>query len=241
VLQIPPELAKGHASATKTPEQLAVAWAETFEYFGRLQSSDRVLDIGCGPGRMAIGIGERFGWTNDYLGFEIKREDVAFAQAEITSRHPGFRFVHLDIANGFYNPQGAIDPTDVRFPADDGSADFAFATSVFTHMTASSTEHYLAEARRVVRAGGTLFATFFLLNDASEMGSAAGNSRFHFQHPYGGGLVLFPDRPLKGIAFPLQWAVDAFRQAGFKKVEHYQGASTGYLQGRHAQNILIGR
>jgi 2-polyprenyl-3-methyl-5-hydroxy-6-metoxy-1,4-benzoquinol methylase len=36
-------------------------WVETFELWADLNTKDRVLDVGCGPGRMAIAIREKFG------------------------------------------------------------------------------------------------------------------------------------------------------------------------------------
>ncbi len=135
-------------------------FAETFEMFGGLKGSDRVLDIGCGAGRMAIGIGERYGWTNRLTGFDIIKVDVDVCRQGITGRHPNFQFHHVDAWNGHYNSEGTVQPHEVVFPAADGSIDFAFATSVFTHMFRREVAHYLAECLRVLRPGGTLLGVY---------------------------------------------------------------------------------
>ncbi|MGZ4386855.1 MAG: methyltransferase domain-containing protein, partial [Gaiellaceae bacterium] len=49
----------------------------------------------------------------------------------------------------------------------DRSFDFAFATSVFTHVLPETLRRYLHETRRVLRGGGILLSTFFLINEAA--------------------------------------------------------------------------
>ncbi|HYO74863.1 MAG TPA: class I SAM-dependent methyltransferase [Thermoanaerobaculia bacterium] len=125
-----------------------------------LKSTDRVLDIGCGVGRVAIPL-TRYLSGGSYEGFDVVKSWVRWCRRHITSRHPSFRFTHASIYNSHYNRRGTPVET-FRFPYPDQSFDFAFATSLFTHLSPAGAKNYLREAGRVLRPGGTLCATFFL-------------------------------------------------------------------------------
>jgi hypothetical protein len=93
----------------------------------------------------------------------VQADDIAFCQKDITSAHPNFRFHHFDLDNSHGNKSGAQDATSVRFPADDKSIDFVFATGIYTHFMSSDVAHYLRETARVrfgfpfIAEGGTCF------------------------------------------------------------------------------------
>jgi SAM-dependent methyltransferase len=131
---------------------------------GNLQPGQRVLDIGCGVGRVAIPLTRLLSSGGSYDGFDIVKRWIRWCRRNITPRYPNFRFVHADIYNSHYNRSG-VPAAQFRFPYADASFDLAFATSVFTHLDVEAMRNYLAEAQRVLRPGGTLLATFFLLDD----------------------------------------------------------------------------
>jgi len=132
-----------------------------------LVPSDDVLDVGCGFGRMARPM---VGWLQGrYEGFDVAPEPIEWCRSRIARRNPSFGFSLLDIANDVYNPDGSASAAAVRFPYDDDSFDFAVLTSVFTHLVAPELLRYLDELSRVVRPGGTVFATYFLLDPEVEL------------------------------------------------------------------------
>ena len=139
-----------------------------------LRSGDRVLDVGCGVGRTAIPLTSYLSPDGGYEGFDIWPEAIDWCRNEISSRFPHFRFSVVDLFNGAYNPQGAVSPSSFTFPYADDEFDLAILYSVFTHMLAGDLEHYLDELARVLKKGGRVVATFFLLNDHSlgELASA---------------------------------------------------------------------
>lgn len=239
-IDIPSPLTVNHGGSPEEARKIGAKWAETFEQLGGLQGGQSILDIGCGPGRMAIAIGERFDWDNIYTGFEIVRADVAFAQREISRAHPNFNFVHIDAYNVQYNPKGRIAPTDVRFPAEDGSIDFCFATSIFTHLFAADSAHYVREAARVTR--GTFLSTWFVLDDAFPAALEAGTSRFAFPHRDADG-VAFEHADAVAAAVGHDWAAIQryFADAGLSCQMH-RGAWRGDSKGaRHSQDIIVAR
>ena len=125
-----------------------------------LQPNHRVLDIGSGIGRVAIPLTEYMSREGSYEGFDVTGSWVRWCRRNITPAHPNFRFTHVSVSNSHYG-RGGVDPSEFRFPYPDASFDFAFAMSVFTHMTLDGVRNYLAEAHRVLHPGGTLVASFF--------------------------------------------------------------------------------
>src|SRR5436190_20773342 len=105
-----------------------------FTALGRLEASHRVLDVGCGCGRMAIPLTRYLDATGSYEGFDIAATAIDYCRRQITPRHPNFRFKVADIHNGTYNPAGRTSAANFAFPYEQGEFDFAFATSVFTHL-----------------------------------------------------------------------------------------------------------
>jgi SAM-dependent methyltransferase len=130
-----------------------------------------VLDVGCGVGRIAIALIPVLGPQGRYDGFDIVPEAIRWCRAEITSRHPNFRFQLADVRNGRYNPRGGVAPERYRFPFPDDSFDLVVATSLFTHMRPAETANYLRESRRVLKDGGSLYTTWFLVGEPPGGGS----------------------------------------------------------------------
>jgi SAM-dependent methyltransferase len=132
-----------------------------FRELGALEPTDRVLDIGCGLGRMA-GPLTTFLSGGSYHGFDVVRPTIESCRRRFAA-YPAFHFDHVDVYNGKYNPQGKVPPSAFRFPYADGAFDLAFAASVFTHMLPEDIERYLRETARVLTTGGRLLATWFVM------------------------------------------------------------------------------
>lgn len=237
-IAVPTELALHHGG--KDFLNGGLKFAETFELWGGLRAGDTVLDIGCGPGRMAIGIGERFGWNTDYTGFDVKKADIDFASAAISGPHPSFRFVHFDVRNSHYNKTGALTTADVRFPADDRSIDFVFATSIYTHFYVQDIAHYLAETARTCRRRS--LSTWFLIDGRFEAAKARGSARFTFPHrAEDGTLFENPRSPLDAVAHDLASVEALHAAAGLRIVAIHPGEWTGRGSGagRHSQDVVV--
>jgi SAM-dependent methyltransferase len=139
-------------------------WLAAIEREAGLRGDERILDIGCGPGRIASALIERLP-RGSYEGIDVDERSIGWCRERITPRYPRFRFHHVDVANPMYNPAGGEPAGGYRFPFGDGEFDLAIALSLFTHMAPSETEHYLAEAARVLRPGGRVLASFFLVDE----------------------------------------------------------------------------
>lgn len=123
-----------------------------------LTKTSRLLDWGCGAGRLAVGIAERFGRIQLYRGVDVQKPLIAWADRHIGSRE-GFEFVHVDIVNARYNPGGAAVQ---EIPGGTSSIDVFYAYSVFSHLNGTDCAAYMHELSRVLAAGGQAFITAFV-------------------------------------------------------------------------------
>lgn len=143
-----------------------------------LGPTERVLDIGCGPGRVAAHL-TRFldPEIGSYEGFDVMPKATAWAQRRIAAKHPNFAFRLASLRHEEYSPGGGEDAASYHFPYLDGEFDLAFAISLYTHLLPYEVANYLAETARVLKIGGRSAATFYLLNAESERRIAAGEVR----------------------------------------------------------------
>jgi len=172
-----------------------------FIELANLQPNERVLDLGCGIGRMAVPLTNYLTQEGEYWGFDIVNKWIAWCKKHISSRFGNFHFQYVDLYNKIYNPKAKVKAIDFRFPFSDDYFDFVFLTSVFTHMLPSDLEHYLSEVSRVLKQGGRCLITFFLLNDESRHLIRTGRSNFDFKHKIEGCLTVDANEPEFALAY----------------------------------------
>lgn len=182
-----------------------------------LQPSDRVLDIGCGNGRVAEQLSPLLAQGGRYVGFDLSPAGVRACRRRFAGQ-PHMVFEHLDVWNGEYNAHGRLKEDEVVFPAADRSVDLAFATSVFTHMRMPGMRRYLAEAARVLKPGGRLAFTAFALTPERQASQV-----FAFQPFDETSMIIDPRSPERAIGHQRPAIEAAVAEAGLTLTKSHNG------------------
>ncbi len=165
-----------------------------------LKPDQSVLDVGCGVGRIAVPLTEYLKPPGSYEGFDPVPEAIQWCQRYITPRFPNFHFRQVDVRNGFYHPKGRGQARHFTFPYADEQFDLVVLVGVFTHMSTSEVDHYLSEINRVLRPGGRVFTSFFLLDEVSGKLMSEPGSAYNFQYELDGRFTFDPTDPNRGTA-----------------------------------------
>lgn len=186
---------------------------------GGLKPHHRVLDVGCGCGRMAVPMIPYLSGPGEYYGFDIVEEAVCWSQKHIQTKYPRFHFELADVYNQHYNSKGRCKPSEYRFSHEDNFFDFTFLTSVFTHMLATEMEHYLSEIVRTLKSGGRCLISLFLLNEESKALMDEGATPMQFRHSLPNCMVKVKDVPEAAVAYEETFIRECFAKRRLNIVE----------------------
>ena len=153
------QLRKGHIPPFDDAVRTSRDEARGLHSRGVIAGRSKVLDVGCGHGRQAIGMMEC--GIGGYTGLDVVQDSIEFCKTAFAGLS-GFEFHHLDVKNEFYNPKGRQLPEEVVFPVETGAYDAVVAGSLYTHLrTRRVCERYLDESIRALKPGGRIFCSFF--------------------------------------------------------------------------------
>lgn len=206
-----------------------------FRTLAALSPGDRVLDVGCGVGRMARVLVPILRPPGSYDGFDVAAAGIAWCQEHYRDTPAPFRFKHADLRNAVYNPAGVGSAAEYRFPYDQGSFDLVIATSVFTHLLAEAADRYLAEIGRVLAPGGRMLATWFLLSGGQRH---APPPPFHLHECVRPALIADPATPESAVAYDEQWLRARLRAGGLELRAIHPGSWAGRA-GTSRQDIVV--
>jgi SAM-dependent methyltransferase len=132
-----------------------------------LEPTNRVLDVGCGIGRLAVPLSGYLASSATYLGVDTWPEGVAWCRRHIGTAYPSFTFELLDVFDEKYNPHARATDEAIGIQAPAGSFDFATLISIL-HLHPARVRRYLGEIGRLLRPGGHYLGTWYLLSDEDE-------------------------------------------------------------------------
>ena len=222
----------GHGDFRATGEE----FLGLFRRLVDLRAQDRVLDIGCGIGRMARVLVPVLRPPGSYDGFDIAEPGIRWCEAHYRDTPVPFCFKHADLRNSVYNPTGRGTPDTYAFPYADGSFDLAIATSVFTHLLPDAADNYLAQAARVLAPDGRLFATWFLTGGADPPPPP-----FRRDASSPPAATTDPAAPETAVAYPEPWLRERLDANGFELGAIHPGSWRARSAGLTLQDVVIAR
>lgn len=214
-----------------------------FKHYRRLlnlQPSDAVVDLGSGMGRKTRPLTSYLVPPGRYDGLDPVKPGVDWCATHITPRYPNFRFHHLDIYNGHYNPTGQLSASTVRLPFEDETFDVAVLGSVFTHLLPPEIDHYLSEISRILKPGGRSLITYFLLNEESVRMIDSGRAAWRLRYRFDTYAVEKVDDPEDTVAHDEANVVRLYRSHGFDVIgrPHY-GSWSGRSDYLDFQDLVV--
>lgn len=203
-------------------DQVGAWFSRELQELGLFSRGTRVLDIGCGCGRLAYALATDAALQElqiVYTGMDVDRASIQWCQRRISTRNPRFTFYHADCYNASYNPGGAIPAANYRFPHPNASFELILLTSICTHVLDQDLRHYIEESARLLAPGGVAYATFFLCDTPDTV--AAGSARHGIAFPFvrGHSAVNREDFPTNAVAYEERFVRQLVLQAGLRIIE----------------------
>ncbi len=213
------------------------------EYFIKdvaLTKESRVLEIGAGYGRMAVGLSDYIVPPGRYDGIEIIPDAVEWCNREITSRYSHFHFHHADLENPYSNPKGSGNTEEYELPFEENTFDFVFLTSVFSHLKPNEINSYLYEINRVLKPNGCCFITYYLLDYYAIDQINKGKSSQPFKYLYDGYLTTSRNTHENTIAHPEEAIKKLYEESKLViKQPILYGSWSGRTQYYSYQDVII--
>ncbi len=195
---------------------------------GLARFDSKILEIGCGCGRLAMALQHADAFVGSYTGTDVDAELVAWCDEHLGDER--FRFLHADVQNPLYNPEGS--PGPYALPLDDESQQLVVSHSVFTHLLEDDIQRYLEESHRVLDTDGHAGMSVFCLDDLRDRGDLGG--RWSFEHRIGCAYVENRRYPEAAVAYERGYLEETTRAAGFREASVQTSPS-----GRDPQSLLV--
>jgi SAM-dependent methyltransferase len=217
---IPVDLLNMTGGGTDTFEQISKGHVNWLNEHVGINSSDNVLEIGCGIGRDAIPLTQILQNNGTYLGIDIIGRSIEWCSNNITPQYPNFKFVHFNVEDQLHNPDGLQKQKDIPLPIGDGQVDLIILWSVLTHLFEEDIIHYFREFSRVLKPNGLVVASCFVVDDnildvAKKVNLTQHNLRF--EHLYKPGCYINDTTvPAGAVAYTTEKMEELIQKGGLK-------------------------
>jgi GrpB-like predicted nucleotidyltransferase (UPF0157 family)/SAM-dependent methyltransferase len=202
-------------------KKVGVEFKERFINYAGLQPDHKMLDVGCGLGRMAIPLTSYLTSGGEYYGFDLREITIEWCQQKIASNFSNFHFLHSNVISKHYYNKGETSAAEYKFPFEDNFFDLVIVVSVFTHMLPEDVDAYLGEISRVLKPGGKCLVTFYLLGDDLHNPASKIRGPLNFQFECENYHTTNLKDPESGVAFNEARVKQWFEGYGFWIDHHF--------------------
>ncbi len=130
----------------------------------RVADDWKILDMGCGCGRMAVPFSEYLGAKGQYIGFDVWPDGIEWCHENIRK---DFQFKILHAANNYYyEDQRSFKKNNFSLSfIERQTVDLVFAISVFSHLKKEDAQIYLAEISKILKFRMYAYITCFIIDE----------------------------------------------------------------------------
>ena len=125
----------------------------------KINNDITILDIGCGYGRIAIGL-KRINKNIKYIGMDVHQKAINWCLKYLSNET--YSFSRIDFENERYNKNGMKIDRNFQFKILDKTIDYIYLYSVFSHMTEEHMIIYLNDFKRILKENGKIHFTTFI-------------------------------------------------------------------------------
>lgn len=201
-----------------------------------IQDDARVLDVGCGNGRIAAAMQRKGLSIHSYNGMDIVKSGIDWCDDNL--RRPGYFFVWMNWYNSMYNPGGREGL--LPFPYCPEAFDYMIVNSVFTHMLPENVEHYLKQMWIMAKKGCIVYVTFFLWDTGVAANQRAGKSAHNFPYNYGYYHTLRSHLGKEGmVSYDKNWIYAKLNEIGWRIRDGWRGCWSDTKQVKGDQEFLF--
>ncbi len=125
----------------------------------KLDINSRMLDFGCGQGRILNGLEYSKKPIKEYIGIDTDIKSIQWCNRWLKNYTQKSRFICVSAFNQRYNKNA---DGLLQTPIDNNYIDLIFLNSVFSHMLTADIKFYLKEFNRILKKDGFIYLTAFI-------------------------------------------------------------------------------
>ncbi|KAK4199854.1 methyltransferase [Triangularia verruculosa] len=233
----PSNYTQGYSAATISSHASRTIHSDAAFLLPYIKPTDRILDVGCGPGTITVGFGSLVPQGRVW-GIDISDEVLDQARSLLTGRN--------DLGDVYFHNANLLTPGGLKLngkTVKDGTFDVVFSSQVFPHLaTPEMRRDALREMRRLAKPGG-IVAT----RDAAKLQFYP--KSYGLDRLWTGNMLktLRMGRPEGERVFPGGEMPGLYHQVGFEKVEVGAGTTVygseeerRWFAGRNREKLKVG-